>query len=267
MSIDQLLEEGDTKRNNGHGLSSIASYRKALKLAQVAGDWKRAAEAQHMIGVSYKVENDINRSIPELEKAVALYDKAGDPDGPGRVSRDIGISYDYRKNFSQGEHWLKLSVNQLRHTHALAELGISEVKLGKHYLQTDRPDLAEGWIDRGLAKIRHTDRWFYEMTALLHRADLRLFQHRPTDAIADLEAGLDLIQGAGSTYGQQRRLAQIFGLLAYANLQLGDLDTANLYHHKADAILEQLEPSVAAVVMEDIRAFDFTRRIKELNPE
>jgi tetratricopeptide (TPR) repeat protein len=257
--IEQLIRDGDTHRNNGQGLKAVAAYREAARLAAEAGEWSQAAAAQHMLGVAYKVENNIDAALAELHRALPLYERAHDPDGAGRVARDLGIAYDYRGQYTEGEPWLQRSVDALKSTANLPELGISEAKLGLHYLQTGHLAQAERWIDRGLATIRRSHNWFYEMTALLHRATLRLAQHRPADAIADLTAAQSLIEQAGESDHQHRRLAQIHGLLAQAYFQQADRPTARGHYRQATDLLTPMPANVAAVIRADINADELDR--------
>jgi tetratricopeptide (TPR) repeat protein len=259
--INQLIQDGTILRDNGQGLAAVERYLEAVELATKAGNWRQAASAQHLAGVAYKVENDIERALTELHRAVELYRKAGDHDGPGRVSRDIGIAYDYRSDFKDGEVWLKRSVQELQDPDRLAELGISQSKLGLHYLQTGHLTEAEEWIGRGLVTIRRDKNWFYEMTTLLHRAGLRLEQKNNSAAIDDLEAALGLIFDSASQSVQQRRLAQIYGLLAHAYLGLANPATAKRYFADAKTLLESMTDSAAAAVRKDIKADELAAKL------
>jgi hypothetical protein len=267
LSAEQLQDQADNHRNNGEGLKAVEYYQRAIQLYQEAGNRRAAAECQHMIGVSHKVEDDIDAAIDNLKKAATLHREAGNEAGVGRVYRDIGIAYAYRQQHDEAITWLKKSVEALKGTDEYAELGISESKVGLHYLQVGDYQQAEQWIVQGLASIRRTSNWFYEMTTLLHAAALKLVTHRYSDAITDLWASLGLIYESDSREAQKRRLAQIYGLLAQAYLGLDSPAVAASFFTQAMQLLEPMADNVAAVVYEDIQAGEFIRRLEEADSE
>lgn len=253
----ELQRLADIHRNNGEGLKAIEYYSQAANSYLQDGDKAGAAECWHMVGVSYKVENDIDAALENLHKAAGLHREAGNAVGVGRVYRDIGIAYSYRKQHDQAIIWLNKSVSALWGTEQPAELGISEAKVGLHYLEVGEYEQAEDWLYRGLTSIRQTNDWFYEMTALMHLAALRALRRHYTEAITTLRACVGLIYEAGEQDNQQRRLAQIYGLMAQALLGLNNASAAADYFMKAMRLLGPMADNVAAVVYDDIRAQEF----------
>ncbi len=259
----ELLEKqaGDL-RNNGQGLAAVEKYKQAAALFLEAGEKQRAAECWHMVGVSYKVENDIDAAIETLEKAAQLHYETGNEAGVGRVYRDIGIAYAYRKEHDKAIEWLEKSEEALRGSGADAELGITESKIGLHYLEVQDYDKAEQWLDRGLATIRKEGHWFYEMTALLHLAALRLVREQHSEAITALWSCVGLIFQANEQDGQKRRLAQIYGLLAHGYLGVGNAKSGAQFFERTVDLLRPMAGNVSEVVYEDIRAREFAERLK-----
>lgn len=263
----KLETEADNLRNTGQGLKAVNKYQAAAELYEQAGDPNRAAECIHMVGVSYKIENDLPKALKALHQATDMHQAAGNDEGVGRVARDIGMAYDYRKQFDDGLVWLKRSVEALKDTDNLAELGISEVKLGQHYLETGKLKEAEKWLQQGIASIRQEHHWFYEMTALLPLAGLRLQQKQFNDAISFLWAGIGLIDEAKARPNQSRRLAQLYGLLARGYLETGAVEAAGDYFVKSLKLLEPMADNVAAVVFDDIVAAEFVTSLRQISPD
>ncbi|HSH31106.1 MAG TPA: tetratricopeptide repeat protein [Candidatus Saccharimonadales bacterium] len=263
QTAQELEKLAGDHRNNGEGLKAVEYYKQAADTYLQEGNRQQAAGCWHMVGVSYKVENDIDAAIENLHKAADLNREIGNEIGVGRIYRDIGIAYAYRKEHEEAIKWLRKSVEALEGTGEDAELGISEAKVGLHYLEVHDYNQAEEWLNKGLATIRRTFHWFYEMTALLHLAALRFAQDRPSDAVTNLWAGVGLIFQAGEQEGQKRRLAQLYGLLGQAYLGLGNTAGGVEFFAKAIQLLEPMADNVAKVVYEDIRATDFVRKLRE----
>lgn len=263
----ELQKQAGNYRDQGQGLDAIEKYKQAAELYEAAGDAAGAAECWHMVGVSYKVENDIDNAIETLEQAAKLHREAGNEVGMGRVYRDIGIAYAYRKEHEPALEWLQKSEEALRDSGAEAELGITEAKLGLHYIHVKEYDQADEWIAKGLMHIRKEGHWFYEMTALSHAAALNLLRDNPSQAVTDLWAGIGLIYGADEQGNQKRRLAQIYGLLAHGYKNIGNTNGGVAYFEKSLALLESMEKNVSEVVLEDIRADEFVDSLKDSAPE
>lgn len=263
----ELTKQADNLRNNGQGLAAVEKYKEAADLYDQADDKQGAAECWHMVGVSYKVENDIDAAVKALEKAAELHHKAGNTVGVGRVYRDIGIAYAYRKQHDKAIEWLEKSEEALRDGGNYAELGITEAKIGLHYLEVEDYDKADQWLERGLATIRKEGHWFYEMTSLLHFAALYLAREAYSDAVTALWAGVGLIRQAGEAEGQKRRLAQIFGLLAHGYLGLGNAVAGANSFKEAVELLRPMADNVSDVVYEDIQAQAFAKQLKKVAPE
>jgi len=253
VSAEKLEKKADDLRNNGQGLKAIASYSEAKAAYEAADRADKAAECQHMIGVSYKVENDIAKAILELNTAADMCEKLGNKIRVGQVERDIGICYAYNEDFDTALTWLEKSRQHLT-SEAGPELGITEAKIGLMHMHKNELPQADAWMARGLATIRSTDAWFYEMTALLHIGTLDLKRDKDDEAATALWAGVGLIFANDAQDGQQRRLAQLYGLLAHSYLGLQNYNQAKHLFARAVDMLDLMAANVAAVVYDDIAA-------------
>lgn len=266
-AAQSLQKQANDLRNNGQGLEAVEKYQRAAREFLQAGNKTSAAECWHMAGVSYKVENDIDKAVATLQQAIELYEQAGNQMRVGHVYRDIGIAYAYRKEHDKAIEWLKKSENILSNNKAEAELGITRAKIGLHYLEIKQYDQARQWLDLGLASIRQEGQWFYEMTALSHLAALELAQNRFSGAVTTLWAGIGLIYQADEQKIQKRRLAQLYGLLAHGYLGLGNAKDGANFFKKAVVLLKSMADNVSSVVYEDIQAQDFVKKLRDASPQ
>lgn len=268
----QLDQQAGTKRNNGHALEAIKLYEQAKKLYLEAGNKLEAAGMQHMIGVCYKIENDLQKCIPALEQAAKEYSEAGDLLGPGRVLRDIGIMYEYHDMFEEAEKYLLQSQKALKsqpegepnpgvdeQTSRNAELGITTAKLGLLYLQMNQLDKAKKYSEDGLALIRKAGHPFYELTAIGQLAGYYFMVKEYGLAQTHVEAALGIIYEHNMQDVQQRRMAQLWGSLAHCYLAQDNKGSAKHFAKKSLNIINSLSPDAQTPLRKDIHADDLEK--------
>lgn len=264
MNGKKLEEEASILRNQGKGYDAVDRYQQAKEVYIRAGDLAHAAGCQHMIGVSYKIENDIAQAMPAYDQATKDYHEAGDPLGEGRVERDIGITYEYQDQLEPASEHLKKSrellASQPEEAATVngekrdAELGITLVKLGLVALRMSHLEEADTHMMDGLLLIRKAGHPFYEITALTHLAALYFTTEHYDQMLANLEAALGLIYEYDMQDEQTRRLAQIWGLMAHGYLHHGNPETARHFAKKSFAVIKELSKSAAAPLEKDIDA-------------
>jgi tetratricopeptide (TPR) repeat protein len=263
----QLDRQAGTERNNGHALEAIKLYEQAKKLYLAAGNKLDAAGMQHMIGVCYKIENDLEKCIPALEQAAKEYKEAGDLLGPGRVLRDIGIMYEYHERVNEAEKYLLQSQAELEsqpegepnpgvdeQVSRNAELGITTAKLGLLYLGKKQLDKAKRYSEDGLALIRKAGHPFYELTALGQLAGCYFMTKEYGLAQTHVEAALGIIYEHNMQDTQQRRLAQLWGSLAHCYLAQDNRGSAKHFAKKSLDIINSLSPDAQKPLRKDILA-------------
>lgn len=270
----QALEEAATKlRNQGRGDEAADMYMQAKQAYLTAGNLAKAAGCQHMIGVSYKIENDSDRAIPALQQAIIDYRTAKDMLGKGRVQRDIGVMYEYLGAHQEAEQAFLDSQASLtalpddRKTHQSvqgktsrnAELGITLAKLGQLYTRTGQFSQAESYLMDGLALIRGVGHVFYEVTALMHLGSLYYATKHYGRMLANLEAALGLLYEYRLQDEHTRRLAQIWGLMAHGYAACGNTVTARYFAKKSLAIVNQLSQNAQKPLRHDIQADQLER--------
>ena len=224
---EELEKQATTLRNNGQVQQAVAAYTELVARFDKAKDKQRAAQMQHMIGVTYKVGNHTAQSLQALDAALERYKAAADTVGVGRALRDKGITHQYVKQYQEAKDLLQQSVTVLQSTGDVAELGISEAKVGNLLRQVGVLDKAEAWINRGLETLQTTDHWFYISTTLLHKAELNLAQHQYTEALAAAEASEKILRDNNGEQEQKRRLAQLWFLKSGIYKAMGDFEKAS----------------------------------------
>ena len=132
---EQLARQASNFRNNGEEQAAIEKYKEAVEIFLEVGDKQNAAECEHMMGVSYTIENDTDHALETLQKAAKIYGELGDTMDTGRVYRDLGLAYARRKDQEAALEWFEKSEVTLRDSGAKAELGITQAKIGLHYLE------------------------------------------------------------------------------------------------------------------------------------
>jgi tetratricopeptide (TPR) repeat protein len=208
----ELEQQATDYRNNGQVEKAVAAYRELIERFEANDEGVRAAEMQHMVGVSYKVGNFTEKSLAALSDTLERYRKLESTVNVGRVLRDLGITYQYAHRFEEAQPFLEESIEVLAGAGDAAELGISQVKLGHLFHEMKQLEPAEEWIEEGIRTLEQTDQWFYQATALLHQADLQITQGRYEEALTSSEAAETLLRAHQGETSQKRRLAQVYYL-------------------------------------------------------
>lgn len=253
-------------RNNGAIAEAISKYQELFNLHLEENDPNAAAEAQQMIGVCYKIENKLPKAIASLEKALDLYKKTGNSVGLGNTYRDIGIAYTYNHHYQEAIPWLEQSIETLKETDDLAARGISWAKLGLNYLRLGDTRLARKHMKKGLKLIRQHGHWFFEMTTLLNLAEVDLAEKKFDPLLTHLWACLGLIHENDAVTKQQRRLAQVYGLLSHGYLACNNVKLACRYLHQVIDQLTQMSTETREVVYEDIQLPELMNRLHQKAP-
>lgn len=274
-SEPSLEQQATDLRNSGRALDAIEVYEQAKREYTTTGDLPRAAGMQHMIGVCYKIEDDLGRAMPAYAQAIDDYRTAGDALGPGRVERDIGIMFEYHDRLDEAkEHLLRSkeeleavpegepnpTVNELPTRNA--ELGITLAKLGLLAIRTSNLAEAEKYLIDGLTLIRKAGHPFYEMTALMHMGALYFATQHYGRMLANLEAALGLIYEHGMHDTQTRRLAQIYGLMAHGYLQSGHQASAAHFAKKSLDIINGLSSEAQKPLRKDVQTHELEKLVK-----
>lgn len=236
---EQLEQRATDYRNNGQVDDAIDVYDQLAAQFTLHGDTTKAAGMVHMMGVTYKVANQKQKSLDKLEQAKQMYEEAGDMVGAGRSLRDIAITHAYDGDYDAAELILLQSINQLKDAGDSDELAMSEIKLGDNFLKKGDLVAANEWMTKGWQKLTESEHWFYRMTALLHRAELAYAEQEYKSCELLCEQAITIIKDLHKEDAQKRRLAQLYGLLALS--KLARQEEATQSHEMADYYLSQLD--------------------------
>jgi tetratricopeptide (TPR) repeat protein len=255
---ERLLAEATLLRNQGRGDESALKYEQAARFFDEAGKEHEAAECWHMMGVSLK--HQLKRSMEIFQQAIEKYRRAGDETGVGRVYRDMAIPYLYEEDYYEALQWLRKSEQVLRDAGARAELGVTLAKIGHVFGRQKNFEEAEAKIEEGLRKIRSEGATFYEATALMHLAEVRLDQADWPEVVELCGAALKALRRDDPELNEEeviekygRRSAQILGLLAWGESKLGYAEAAKNHFARSDKLINQMPEDAAEIVRSDIR--------------
>lgn len=264
MSIpSELIKQADDLRNSNQGIKAVDKYAQAREQYREAGDLKAAAEAQHMLSVSLKIENDTEAALEAHEKAREMYAAIDDAVGVARVERDVAIVYNYAGDNDNALKHMALSVEQLRNQQGevpdtQAELGISLIKMG--HLKEKAGQLEQGMAlaKEGLEHTMEANHWFYSATGCLHLAAMLHKAKNYKNALKEAAKSEALFLEHFSQEPHPRRLAQIYGQMAYTYMAMNQKQSAVNFHQKALDYLVGTDAAVAKV-LEDIHHQELQR--------
>lgn len=250
-ATNDLIQEATDLRNNGQENEAIKKYRQLIKLYETAENWEKVGYCWQMIGVCYKIKNAEKQALAAIEKAVTIFKKLKDDFNLGCAYRDIGLTLTNAEKCAAAIKYLRLSIKYLSKTDKYAGLGISQVRLGAAYLRAKNLKPARRWINEGLMAIRREGDWFMEATALLNLAGLDFQEKKFSIMIDKLWAALGLILNEKEEAKQQRRLAEIYGLLAQGYYGIGNSVFAKKFFIRSRQILNSMPPDVQNLVIKN----------------
>lgn len=120
------------------------------------------------------------------------------------------------------------------------ELGISFAKRAMIAMQADQLGSAITDLKTALELTRKGDNWFYEMTTLLHCAELARLQNDAGQILTTIHAALGLIYEHDAATAQTRRLAECHFTLAHGYLKAGNQDRAHQHYSKARELAQDM---------------------------
>lgn len=272
--IDQAVEihqAANTLRDQGQVDQAIKKYLTAIKHYEGHEALDRVAECWQMIGVSYKIENNLVKGIEAYQKAIEIFTEVKDDEGLGNTYRDLGIIYAYDHQYKESIPWLEKSIRHLKKVKNPTGLGISQVKLGLSYTHLNRFEQAQKYMEQGINNIRQAKgdeyNWFMEMTACLAMAGLDFKQEKYPAMLLKLWSAIGLIHQNDGGEEHHRRLAQIFGLLSHGYLKLKNEYLAVEYLVKSLVLVVPMKDVVREIIYEDFDACGLITDLKQGHPD
>lgn len=249
--INDLMREATDLRNNGQENEAIKKYQRLIKVYKTDGNLEKIGYCWQMIGVCYNLKKSPNNALNAIKKAIVVFRKLKDDFNLGCAYRDIGLTLTNAEKYTTAIKNLRLSIKYLSKTDKYAGLGISQAKLGVAYLKDNNIQQARRWMNQGLTTIRREGDWFMEATALLNLAGLDFQEKKFSVMIDKLWAALGLILNEKEENKQQRRLAEIYGLLAQGYYGTGNSAFAKKFLTRCRKILYSMPIDVQNLVIKN----------------
>ncbi|NND65778.1 MAG: tetratricopeptide repeat protein [Gammaproteobacteria bacterium] len=258
-SAQQNLQRGDDFRNLNQVSEAVAAYelvRDELNDHSTADAKATAALAVARIGVSYSQENNREAAMAAFEDAIGRYHAIDSPVGVGQVQCDVGILLARSGEYDEALGWLMRSHSTLCDTDDENRLVATETKIGMVYNAKGEYTEAREWLEKSLQRARRLDigKWFFEMSSLLHTADLLLSQQQWDAAITSLWAALGMIYDHGEQDTHTRRRSEIHGAMSRAFIGKENYTFAAKQLDRSVALLADNSDEATAIVLADVDA-------------
>lgn len=261
----ELQKQADICRNSGKTKKAIKLYKKAFELFADNDDFGHAGHAIQMIGVCYKIDNDVKNTLLWLNKALRYYTKYKLTAGVGNTLRDIGMIWQYNGNYSKAEKYIGDSIKVLKTADDPAGYGVSIAKLGLVHICEGKYDIAEREIKRAIKILEKTDNWFFLATSWGHLGELYLDMKKYDKAIKALNTSIKIFDTKKQQKIMTRRYAQGYGMLANAYANLGDLTKGKKYFNKALRLIKNFSPDAKKIIFDDIKADKTKKLLSSIN--
>lgn len=264
IQLNKLQQKADDLRCQGKTAEAIKIYHQIFKTLNNDKNYEMAGHAIQMIGVCYKIDNDLKNTIKYLEQAKKYYKKHSIEVGVGNTLRDIGIIWQYNKNYIKAKKYIEESIKVLKNTKDQAGYGISVAKLGLVYIGMKKYTSAGKEIRKSIKILQQTDNWFLLATAWGHLGELYLSMKKYDKVIESLEVAMRILDIKNQQHIMTRRYAQGFGMLANAYANLGEFSKAKKYFDKSMKLISKdFSKNAAKVICDDIRVQETQKILKK----
>lgn len=258
--LEGYFFQADNLRNNAKIDLAISAYRNIAGIAEREGQSEALARALHMAGVSAKISASATDSsyyrdaLAYYESAQKVFTQLNDLIGLGAVYRDMGTLHDGVKNYTAAGPCFEKSLEYSARSEDPAQLGITLVKYGLHYMYLSDYPTAEKYMLSGLKELEKAPTaGFYYATALLNLSEVMTHLTQYVEAIDYAEQSLSWFEAdhEGETY--DRRLAQIHGLLALLKDRVGQGAEAAEHRKKYTELIKNFDPQALRVVQSQLQ--------------
>lgn len=239
-NFDEIAAKATRLRDQGHGLEAVKLYLQASEHFNAIGDFENAARNQHGAGIAWKIENNQDEAIAAFARAIELYKLANDQFGPGRVQRDIAVTFYNNSEHAKALEAIESSISSLSSAleaqpgeYANGELGISFAKRAMISTKLDQLDDAIADLGKALELTRKSDNWFYEMTTLMHCSMLARAQGDWSQATSLIHAAIGMVYENAADEVQTRRLAECHYGLAHCYINAHNIERAHGHYLRA----------------------------------
>lgn len=256
-NIKLLNSQADKLRDQGVYFQAIELFKKLLPLYKKKKNNFGIGRSLLQIGLCHRLANQNKEALTAFKETIEFSKKIGDLDRQGYTFREIGTVYLNDDKFVQAKKWFEKSVKIFENSDDVSNYGMSLARLGLTQMHLENYAQAEKLMLKGLGLIKKNQHWFFEVTTDYFLGKFYFYQKKYQKSIQYLEDAENILNSQKQTDIQTRRYGQIWGLLAYDHLKLGNYNLAKEYYLDALECLFSMPDNVAAPIYKVIKTADF----------
>lgn len=263
-NIKLLKLQADKLRDQGIYFQAIELFKKLLPLYQKKKNDYGYGRTLLQIGLCYRMANQNKEGLEYFKKTIDFSQKKNDIEREAYAYREIGTVYLNIDNFIQAKKWYEKSVKLLEKTDYIPSYGMSLARLGLTEMHLKHFARAEKLMLQGLGLIKNTSHWFFELTICYFLGKLYFFRKKYLKSIQYLEEAEEILNTHKQAEIHTRRYGQLWGLLAYDHLRLGNIELAKQYYLNALEYLFSMPDDVAVPIYKTIKTSEFFNELIKL---
>ena len=253
-TADQLKADADKFQLAGRGDKAIPRYQQACEMFIASDNADAATECLHLLGVAQIFSDDEQGGLSTLKKVLKVRQERHILLHIGRVQRDMGIAYMVYRHYYDAVEYLKAAKHTLANSDVLAEVGITEAKLGRLYALDGEYALVDECFDVAYQMINKESHDSYLLAAQIDNAFACLERGQIGHLENHLSTAWALLHSLGGVDLQRRRVGQILGLqIRLAINQKNWLEARRLYKGDFAEVLAEMSPACAATLRYELK--------------
>lgn len=256
-NIKVIFRQAEKLRDQGVYFQAIELFNKLLPLYKKEKNDFNYGRSLLQIGLCYRMANQNKEALDFLKQSIEFSQQKKDVERQAYAYREIGTVYLNFEKFAQAKKWFEKSVKLLEKTDDVASYGMSLARLGLTQMHLGHYNEAEKLMLKGYELVKKTDHWFFEITTLYFLGKFCFLRKKYQKSILYLEEAESILDEYKQAGIQTRRYGQIWGLLAYDHLRLGNIELAKEYYLDALEHLFSMPDKVASPIYKTIKTAEF----------
>lgn len=263
-NITLLRHQADKLRDQGVYFQSMELFKRLSPLYKSRKNFQEYGRCLFQIGLCLRMANQNKKALKELDKAAKFFKKYKNDDRVAYTYREIGTVYLNLKKYSQAKKWFQKSVEILKKSLDKSSYGMSLARLGLTEVHFKNFTEAEKLMKKGL-ELAETDKdWFFQVSIKYFLGKLYFYKKDYKKSIEILEKAEKILDENKQAEIHMRRYGQIWGIMAYDHLRLGNIELAKEYYLDALEKLFTMPNDVASLIYETIQAPAFLEELRIL---
>jgi tetratricopeptide (TPR) repeat protein len=206
-----------------------------------------------MLAVAQVFADDYATGVANLKKILKIRQTQRLRLNIGRVQRDIGVAHMIYHHYFNATEYLEQSKRTLADSSELAEIGITEAKLGRLYALDGEYNRVDECFDVAYQFINKEGHQHYLLAAQIDNAFACLERGQIGHLENHLKTAWALLQEMDQISLQRRRVAQIIGLRVRLVINQGGYTIAKkIYSNEFLEILDSLSPPCAKTLQYEL---------------